>query len=62
MDLLSGDCRRKCIQGDCPCIDNGLRCTNACKLKECENMEDDSDVDDGDITDSSDSESDADDD
>ena len=61
MDLLSCDCKIKCKHGDCPCIDNGLACTNACKLKDCDNMQVDNDSDDSTCgTDSSDSECDAD--
>ena len=43
MEMLSCDCKRTCIAGECPCIDNALPCTNACKLKDCNNMVDDSD-------------------
>ena len=45
MELLSCNCKRKCISGECPCIDNDLLCTNACNLKNCENMPVESDND-----------------
>ena len=34
-------CGRKCIAGSCSCIDSGLKCTGLCKLKMCNNYDDD---------------------
>eukprot|EP00794_Sanderia_malayensis_P001475 gene1475-1633_t len=44
LELLSCDCRRKCVRGSCECIDNGLKCTEACRLSDCGNFTDDVDV------------------
>ena len=41
LSLMSCKCARSCKAGSCPCIDNGLPCTPACKLQECENMKED---------------------
>ena len=30
-------CPRKCVRDTCPCVDNGLPCTDACVTQECEN-------------------------
>ena len=38
LDILACDCRRKCSAGSCTCIDARLKCTDACKLKDCENQ------------------------
>ena len=29
-------CSRNRVQGKCPCVDNGLLCTDACAKPECE--------------------------
>ena len=39
MELLLCSCRRKCVRGECPCIDNALLCTNACNLNDCDSMQ-----------------------
>ena len=35
--FLSCDCKKKCVQEKCCCMQNGLRCTDLCRLKDCEN-------------------------
>ena len=47
LELMSCRCSRNCDK-DCPCVMNGLRCTPACKLQECTNMQHDDDDDDDD--------------
>jgi len=42
LELMSSRCCRNCDK-DCPCVMNELRCTPACKLQECTNMQDDDD-------------------
>jgi len=37
LELLSCDCKKRCVVGSCLCIDNQMRCTEACKLENCEN-------------------------
>ena len=39
LELLSCKCRKKCVTEKCVCVDNGLKCTDACSLDDCENME-----------------------
>jgi len=49
IDMFDGQintCSRNCDK-DCLCVMNGFRCTPACKLQECTNMQDDDDDDDG---------------
>ena len=44
LELMFCTCPRKC--GSCPCVDNGLYCTDACVKQECENyVLNDSDTD-----------------
>ena len=38
LQLMFCTCPRKCVQGKCNCIDNGLRCTDACVKQDCENF------------------------
>ena len=38
LQLMYCSCRRKCLQGSCPCIDNSLSCTDACTNQNCENF------------------------
>ena len=52
LELLACQCKRKCVQDDCPCMVNGFKCTYMCRLHTCENQkvedetfENDSDVD-----------------
>ena len=36
--MLSCDCRRKCLRGSCSCKDAGLKCTDACRYRGCDNI------------------------
>jgi hypothetical protein len=38
LELLSCDCRRNCSGPSCPCVSNGLLCTDMCKLRDCQNQ------------------------
>ena len=39
LELLACNCRRQhCSVGSCSCVDAGRKCTDACTLKDCENM------------------------
>lgn len=38
LSLLSCKCGRSCRPAQCTCIDNGFKCTEACKLMTCSNM------------------------
>ena len=38
---MSNNRGRKCIAGSCSCIDSRLKCTELCKLKMCDNYDDD---------------------
>ena len=54
LNLLWCDCSRRCTVGDCTCLRNGLKCTDVCKVKDCDNsvqgeLADDDDVDDNEI-------------
>ena len=31
-------CRRKCIPGECSCIELRMKCTEACESHDCENF------------------------
>lgn len=62
MELLSCNCSRRCDDDSCPCVKNGLKCTEMCRLTPCANYDaadeigycsdsgsdDDSDLDDSD--------------
>lgn len=37
LELLSCDCSKKCEVSRCPCLQNNLKCTSACKLLQCNN-------------------------
>ena len=37
LDLLACNCSKKCSLSRCVCVANGLRCTDMCRLKDCEN-------------------------
>ena len=37
LNLLSCECSRRCNKESCPCIQNGLLCTDMCRLKDCDN-------------------------
>ena len=45
LELLACDCKRKCVVGSCSCIDNDLKCTDACTLNGCENISTGDDID-----------------
>ena len=36
-ELMFCTCPRKCFRDTCPCVGNGLPCTDACVKQECEN-------------------------
>ncbi len=38
LELLSCKCSRSCKNPTCPCLANGLRCTELCKLTTCSNQ------------------------
>ena len=38
LELLACNCTKKCIAPKCVCVTNGLRCTDMCRLAECENQ------------------------
>ena len=38
LDLLACNCPRKCELPKCECIVNGLKCTDMCRLSDCENQ------------------------
>lgn len=40
LELLSCKCKKSCKVPSCQCLVNGLPCTQACFLQECENMKD----------------------
>ena len=47
LQLMFCTCPRKCLPDSCPCVDNGLLCTDACTKQDCENYDyPDSDDDD----------------
>ncbi|KAK3751112.1 hypothetical protein QZH41_016239, partial [Actinostola sp. cb2023] len=37
LELLSCHCKRTCKSPGCSCLDNGLKCTDLCKLQDCTN-------------------------
>ena len=59
MEFLSCKCKRVCSLPLCTCMSNGLKCTDACFLQECDNMTDE-DQDELPLGGSSDDESDTD--
>ena len=38
LSLLSCDCKRRCVEGKCACMVNGIKCTDMCSLKTCDNQ------------------------
>ena len=38
LDLLACNCTRKCSLPKCVCLSNGLKCTDMCRLQDCENQ------------------------
>ena len=66
LEMMFCTCSRKCVRGSCPCVDNSLKCTDACTNHSCDNFQsneeiiinqDDDDDDDDDRHDESDTES-----
>ena len=51
LELLACQCKRKCVPDDCPCIENGLKCTHMCRLQTCENQKIDDETFDSDCSD-----------
>ena len=43
LDMLAGNCTKKFAKHRCVCMLNGLKCTDMCKLKDCDNQADDDD-------------------
>ena len=41
LDLLSCSCTRSCKLPNCSCLINGLKCTDMCKLSDCDNRRED---------------------
>ena len=39
LDLLACNCKRKCERPSCICLENGLKCTDMCRLQDCENQD-----------------------
>ena len=37
LNLLACNCSTKCSLPRCVCVANGIRCTDMCRLKDCEN-------------------------
>ena len=38
LEFLSCKCSKECKAPTCPCITNGLKCTEACRLSDCSNF------------------------
>ena len=38
LELLACNCTKKCVAPKCVCVTNGLRCTDVCRLAECDNQ------------------------
>lgn len=58
LDLLACNCSRKCTLPKCECMANGLKCTDMCKLADCENQPSISDSEDSSDEDGDDDEDD----
>ncbi|KAG1677186.1 hypothetical protein GQR58_013981 [Nymphon striatum] len=43
LELMSCKCPRRCNE-NCPCVVNGFSCTPACKLLDCDNMQEEDEV------------------
>ena len=43
LNLLSCDCSRRCTEGNCSRLVNGLKCTDMCKIKNYDNSAQDDD-------------------
>ncbi|KAL8625537.1 hypothetical protein ACOMHN_014626 [Nucella lapillus] len=46
IELLACKCTRACTALECTCIQHGLKCSDMCKLKECDNQPVDDDLED----------------
>ena len=51
LDLLSCKCTRTCRQPTCECVINGLKCTDMCRLSDCENQPSTEDAEDSEYDD-----------
>ena len=38
LEFLASDYRKKCVKEQCLSFDNGLKCTDSCKIDSCGNM------------------------
>ncbi|KAG1659941.1 Choline O-acetyltransferase [Nymphon striatum] len=45
LELMSCKCPRRCNE-NCPCVVNGFSCTPACKLLDCDNMQEEDEIED----------------
>ena len=54
LELLACKCTQSCKLSNCVCLSNGLKCTDICTLKDCDNQA----VEDVDISDDGDDEED----
>ena len=41
LEGLSWQCKRECLQEQCPCLDNDHKCTYMYRLQTCENRKED---------------------
>jgi len=39
LEMMFCMCLKKCVRGSCPCVDNSLKCTDACTNHECDNFQ-----------------------
>ena len=53
LELLACQCKRTCVPGKCPCLDNSLKCTHMCRFQTCDNqkVEDETFENDSDLSD-----------
>ena len=56
LELMYCTCFKKCVLETCPCVQNGLFCTDACWKKDCENYLDEDDENDELVSDEDDDE------
>ena len=45
LDLLACNCAKKCELPRCICMTNGLKCTEVCRLQDCDSQSDNADDD-----------------
>ena len=43
LELMKCQCRRVCDNRNCPCVANGLKCTQMCSLQNCTNQREEDD-------------------